>query len=183
MDFEGLANLSWREALIAIAALLALYVLSVFFRLRRLKREKTASIETVARPEHPAVAAYAAVQEPELSAPSEPSVEPEEPAFAWNEPPPEIPGQPMTEALEREIAQLRKEVGSLRAEVLLLREQQRELSSSQVRQNVSPLYSDAMQMAMQGHEAARISQECGISRAEAELVAALARNQDTNNLD
>ena len=43
-------------------------------------------------------------------------------------------------------------------------------------QSASPFYSEAMQMAMQGQEAADISVLCGISRGEAELVVALARN-------
>jgi len=33
-------------------------------------------------------------------------------------------------------------------------------------------------MAMQGHDAATISQQCGIARAESELVVALVRNRD-----
>ncbi|MFZ4537265.1 DUF2802 domain-containing protein [Propionivibrio sp.] len=185
MDFEGLANLGWRVALIAIIALLVIYVVFAFLRIRRLKREKV--IISVPDPlaVKSAVAAYAAVQEPEsLNSPTfhnspEPLAAPSEAAFPWNEPPPGYPGQHKIEALEREIVQLRKEVGGLRAEVLILREEQRrELSQSQVTQNASPLYSDAMQMALQGHDAATISQHCGISRAEAELVVALVRNRD-----
>lgn len=179
MDFDGLANLSWREALIAIIVLLALYVLVVYFRFRRLKREKADLALPSAAATQSAVAAYAAVQEPVLSAEPEPLAAPSEAAFPWNEPPPEVPGQKKIEALEREINQLRKEVGGLRAEVLLLREERRrEVTQSQVTQNVSPLYSDAMQMAMQGHDAASIAQHCGISRAESELVVALVRNRD-----
>lgn len=183
MDYQVLANLSWREALIAIVALLVLYVVVAFWRIRRLKREKAAvkppPDSLVAQS---AVAAYAAVQDPGSAAASDSpalQTEPSEIAFPWNEPPPEIPGQQLIEALEREIAQLRKEVGGLRAEVLVLREQQqRELAQSKVTQNVSPLYSDAMQMAMQGNDAATISLNCGIARAEAELVVALVRNRD-----
>jgi Protein of unknown function (DUF2802) len=179
MDFEGLANLSWREALIAIIALLVLYVVIVYFRMRRLKREKTASGVPIAISAQSAMKAYAAVQEPMLSAAPEPLAAPSEAAFPWNEPPPEMPGQKKIEALEREVNQLRKEVGGLRAEVLVLREERRrEITQAQVTQNVSPLYSDAMQMAMQGHDAATISQHCGISRAESELVVALVRNRD-----
>lgn len=185
MDFEGLANLSWREALLAIIALLVLYVVVAFLRIRRLKREKISLSVPSQLAAQSAVAAYAAVQEPEPSAATESADSPTPPEklsefdFPWNEPPPVVPGQPMVEALERELTQLRKEVGGLRAEVLLLREeQQRENSKSQVTQNVSPLYSDAMQMAMQGYDAASISQHCGISRAEAELVVALVRNRD-----
>ena len=187
MDFVGLANLSWREALIALVAFLALYVVVVFWRMHRLKRQKKPPIKTL-EPfvAQTAVAAYAAEQQPEwpVSAATPPSPEPlaapSEAAFPWNELPAEIiPGQHRIEALEREILQLRKEVGGLRAEVLVLREaQRREMQQAQVTQNVSPLYSDAMQMAIQGHDAATISQHCGISRAEAELVVSLVRNRD-----
>jgi hypothetical protein len=179
MDFEVLANLSWREVLIAMVALLALYLVLAFLRIRRLKREKNVISTPDSVAAQSALAAYSAVQEPELSAtPELPAPSPEF-AFPWNEPPAGIPGQQRIEAFERELEQLRKEVGGLRAEVLLLREEQRrERSQSEVTQNVSPHYSDAMQMAMQGNDAATISQHCGISRAEAELVVALVRNRD-----
>ena len=49
---------------------------------------------------------------------------------------------------------------------------------SPLAQMIAPQYSDAMQMALQHHDAATISQQCGISRAEAELVVALVRNRD-----
>lgn len=184
MDFDALTNWSWREALIAIIALLVLYVVIAFWRIRRLKRQKVAASVHDSLAAQSAVAAYAAVQEPVLPAAAEAPVllsEPSEAAFPWNEPPPEIPGQRLIESLEREIKQLRKEVGGLRAEVLVLREQQqREISQakSYTQSSVSPLYSDAMQLAMQGNDAATISLHCGIARAEAELVVALVRNRD-----
>ena len=107
---------------------------------------------------------------------------PTPPAFAWNEAPPGAAGAQLFESLEREILQLRKEVGGLRAEVLLLREEQRrELAQSRAPQNISPLYSEAMQMALRGQDAASIAQQCGIARAEAELVVALVRNQDARD--
>ena len=56
-----------------------------------------------------------------------------------------------------------------------------DLSHTRVTQNVSPIYSDAMQMALQGHDATTISQHCGIARAEAELVVALVRNRNDGN--
>jgi len=184
MDFDALTNWSWRKALIAVIALLVLYVVIVFWRIRRLKRQKAAISTTDSLAAQSAVAAYTAVQEPGLSATPEAPVllsEPSEAAFPWNEPPPEIPGQRLIESLEREIKQLRKEVGGLRAEVLILREQQqREISQAKAftQSSVSPLYSDAMQLAMQGNDAATISLHCGIARAEAELVVALVRNRD-----
>ena len=178
MDFGGLANLSWREALIAAIVLLALYVVVVYVRMRRLKRAKAGIEAPQVRKAQSAMAAYAAVQEPALSAEPEPLAAPSEAAFPWNEPP-GTPAEQKIEALEREVNQLRKEVGGLRAEVLVLREERRrEVAQVQVTQNASPLYSDAMQMAMQGHDAATIAQHCGISRAESELVVALVRNRD-----
>ena len=185
MDFDFLANLSWREMLIAIVALLVLYVGVVFVRLRRIKQGKMDLSVPEQLAAKSALAAYAAEQQPAppdvqpapelLSAPSES-------AFPWNEPPEEIPGQQRVDALEREVAQLRKEVGGLRAEVLVLREEQRrEQAQAQVAQNVSPLYSDAMQMAIQGYDALSISEHCGIARAEAELVVALVRNRNDGN--
>lgn len=192
MDFEALGNLSWREALIAIIALLVLYLVLAFLRIRRLKRDPAIDELPAPRPTHPALAAYASEQAPEmpdLPSPSNSPTDsprlpealavPSEISFPWNEPPPEIPGQQLIEALERELAQLRKEVEALRAEMRLLREaQQRDLAHSQVAQNASPLYNDAMQMAMQGIDAASIAQHCGIARAEAELVVALVRNRE-----
>ena len=185
MDFEALAGLGWREGLIAIIALLAVYVVVAFLRIRRLKHDAPVADRFAAQS---AAAAYAAMQEPALSEASSAEAAPEAaaapapPAFAWNEPPPAGAGQPAFESLDREILQLRKEVGSLRAEVLLLREEQRrELAQSHAPQNVSPLYSDAMQMAIRGQDAATIAQHCGIARAEAELVVALVRNQDTRD--
>lgn len=127
----------------------------------------------------------------------EPLAAPSDAAFPWNEPPGDTPLRRQVALLESEMAQLRKEVGGLRAEVLMLREEQQRLLSAasveviedvvtevadmteEVATRVSPLYSDAMQIALQGHDAATISQHCGISRAEAELVVALVRNRET----
>lgn len=176
MNLEALANSSWREALVAIIALLVLYVLFALFRMRRLRREKAAGLAASGAAQS-AVASYAAAQEePLLSPDPEPAIEP---AFAWNEPPPEFPGQRRIESLERELAYLRSEVATLNDELALMRdESRRELSQARVAQNASPIYSDAMQMAMQGHDAMAISEHCGIARAEAELVVALVRNRD-----
>lgn len=181
MNFEGLANLSWREALIAIVVLLVLYVGFVFLRIQRLKREKVSRSARDYLAAQSAIAAYTTALAPESPAVSDapPSPSSPDPGFPWNEPPAEKEWLLKTEMLEREIEQLRKEVGGLRAEVLVLREEQRrEGAQSRVAENVSPLYSDAMEMAMQGNDAATISQYCGISRAEAELVVALVRNRN-----
>jgi hypothetical protein len=185
MEIEALSNLSWREGLIAIVVLLVVYLLVVFLRFSRLKREKDVASMPSSVALNSAIAAYAAVQMPEAEPPAEPpAAAAAEPAFdfPWNEPPAGAVGQAMLEAIERDLAQLRKEVGGLRAEVLVLREEQRrEQETPPVTQGVSPLYSDAMQMAIQGQDAATISHYCGISRAEAELVVALVRNRDNES--
>lgn len=203
MDFVFPANLNLRDALIALVALLAFYLLVAFLRMRRLKREKAVAASPVVA--QTAVAAYAAVQEPALKAEPEapepvagrrepePLAAPSDAAFPWNEAPDETPLKRQISLLESEVAQLRREVGGLRAEVLVLREAQQraqevaaldvpEVESVEeavdVATTVSPLYSEAMQYALQGYDAAAISQNCGISRAEAELVVALVRNRD-----
>jgi hypothetical protein len=187
MDFDFLANLSWREALIAIVALLAAYVLVVFVRLRRIKQGKLDLSVPEQLAAKSAVAAYAAEQRsepPEVrSQPTAPELlsAPSEFAFPWNEPPEEIQAQQRLDSLECELGQLRKEVGSLRAEVLVLREEQQREQAQMAQNVVSPLYSDAMQMAMQGYDAVSISEHCGIARAEADLVVALVRNRNDGN--
>ena len=184
MDFDVLAYLSWREVLVAVVVLLVLYILFAFLRISRLKNEKLRVQEVSLHAAQSAAAAYAAVQEPEASdaarsLASEPQKPPKTEAFPWNEPPAEPPGLHQIETLEQDVAQLRREIGGLRAEVQALRdEQRRELTKVQVAQNASPFYSEAMQLAMQGQDATDISLLCGISRGEAELVVALARNRD-----
>jgi hypothetical protein len=187
MNSGFLAYLSWREMLMAIVVLLLLYVVFTFLRISRLRN----AARRPARKLSPdairsAVGSYASLQEPERDEPvlsnvgrritsANPPATAK--AFAWNEPP-DNPEPRRVEVLEQEIARLRREIGGLRAEVQTLREEQRrEMSKVQVVQNTSPFYSDAMQLAMQGREAGDISVMCGISRAEAELVVALARNK------
>ena len=205
MDFDFPINLSLRDALVVLVALLALYVIVAFWRIHRLKQRKAAALSPLPTASQAAVAAYVAVQEPALTAQPdvvepdparrepEPLAAPSDAAFQWNEPPGETPLHRLIASLENEVAQLRKEVGGLRAEVLVLREEQRRLVDVaeaavadiapeevvEVTSNVSPIYNDAMQFALQGHDAATISQNYGISRAEAELVVALVRNRET----
>ncbi|MBK1680569.1 DUF2802 domain-containing protein [Rhodocyclus tenuis] len=123
------------------------------------------------------------------------STAPAPPAFAWNEPPPQqLADQRDVEAHERELAHLRAlsaalservatldtSLKSLRSEVrgelaALREELRREVDEVNTAQHVSPLYGEAMQMALQGADASAISERCGIARAEAELVVALTR--------
>ncbi|GHT94882.1 hypothetical protein AGMMS49545_16880 [Betaproteobacteria bacterium] len=94
--------------------------------------------------------------------------------------------QAIMTGVEREVGQLRDEMdalrgafASLRGDVEALRDAfEQEVQNLHKVQNASPLYSDAMQMAMLGHDAVTIAERCGISRAEAELVVALMNNKD-----
>lgn len=184
MDFDVLSYLSWREVLVAVVVLLVLYILFAFLRISRLKNERQRVQDVSLHVAQSAAAAYAAVQEPAEagSVPdivNEPPIQTKAEPFPWNEPPADHPTLHQIEALEQDVAQLRRELGSLRVEVQALRdEQRREMTKVQVAQNASPFYSEAMQMAVQGQDAADISVLCGISRGEAELVVALARNRD-----
>lgn len=104
---------------------------------------------------------------------------PDEPDFAWNEPPPEIPGQALIDALQRDVYQLRDELDELRSDLLAAREDIRRIlaQAAEPVAATAPLYKDAMQLATQGHDAATIARHCAIARAEADLIVALARNR------
>ena len=203
MGLDALAYMGWREAIVALAAVLTIYVVVVFLRINRLRRERQAQPASAAS--RAAVAAYAEGQQPffappylgpepvetnaartELDEPApEPLAAPSEAAFPWNEaPPPEAPlvETPQLAALEREVHQLRQEIIGLRSELQAWRVSQQQAEERaappvQMPPPISPLYSEPMQMAMHGASAGEISMHCGISRAEEELVTALARNR------
>lgn len=199
MDFDLLGSVGWREGLIAIIALLLLYIVVLYVRMRRLQSGLGAV--AVAQPvAQAAVAAYTAVHEvhesPPVASPSSGDPTPPAPTvpakdapvggevpdvdIAWNDLPAEIPGQALIEALQRDVYQLRGELDDLRSELASAREDFREhlvQCVSPPQATTSPMYNDAMQMAAQGHDATTIAQRCGIARAEADLVVALARNR------
>lgn len=181
MDVEILGNLSWREGLMVVVALLAIYMAIVFLRMYRLRHPP--SVDPAFQPSAAAaVAAYQAEQPPETALePPVPALGTPEYQFPWNEPPEPDPQRERVDALERRIVRLNKEVQALREETVRLRETLQK-SEKTIKPPppplVAPQYNDAMQLALQHHDAAAISQQCGISRAEAELVVALVRNRD-----
>ena len=81
--------------------------------------------------------------------------------------------------LQQEMALLREELDAVRGELAALRDDMhQELAHLRAAQTVSPIYGDAMQMAVSGYDAAAIAERCGIARAEAELVVALANSRE-----
>jgi hypothetical protein len=168
IDIGGV-TIGLREAVIGLIAGVGLYMAIVVFRMRRLSRKKA---EAETRPEAKAppeikpgqaVNAYAEVQAEEDD---------------WEAPPPGMADDVLRSGLEQELLQLRDEVDAIRGELAALRNDMRqELASMRATQTVSPLYGDAMQLAAAGYDPAAIAERCGIARAEAELVVALAKSQ------
>lgn len=159
--------IGWREIVLFLVAAVAIYMGFVLVRMRRLRPP----VVPPATPAEPA-----ALEEAIPPVPAElPAAE--EPALAPEELPRETPV--FVQDAETEVLLLREEVDALRAEVAALRDElHHELAHLRATQTVSPLYSDAMQMATLGHDAATIAERCGISRAEAELMLALIKNQE-----
>lgn len=170
-EFAGIA-FGVREGVIALLALVALYIIVVLWRMRRLRRPPLS--QTVSEPAvSMSTAPVLPRSEEEVAQPApEPAPKPEPLA-----PPPSLS---LSDAVsQRELALLREEVDALRGELAALREDmQQELAHLRAAQTVSPIYGDAMQMAVSGYDAAAIAERCGIARAEADLVVALANSRE-----
>lgn len=166
----GLEIAGWhvglREAVLLLIVLLAFYIGRVLWRMRHI----------AAPPERTAQQASAPAPAAALSAMAEETAQPvrvEAPSLVAG-----MASGPELAHMEREISLLREEVDILRSELAALRnDMQHDLAQVRVAQNVSPLYGDAMQMAVAGHSAEMIAERCGIARAEAELVVALTQSQ------
>ncbi len=177
MELGGWA-IGMREGVIVLITLVALYIVIVVLRMLGLRRRP-------AKAEAPAAAG--AVPPPE-TAPAPATRE----AVLADRPEPPRPDRRLEQQaaraaaeeferqrLEQEVFQLRDEVDALRGELAALRQDmQQELAHLQAAQAVSPIYGDAVQMAAAGYDPAVIAERCGIARAEAELVVALAKNQE-----
>jgi len=164
-------NIGVREAVLVLIALVALYIAVVLWRMRRLGNGQ----------EKPVPAPFAPVISvpPPVVAPAVADVV-DEPAPADDER--AAPRREMDDRQDSELAQelalLRDEVDVMRGELAALREDMlQEMAHLRAAQTVSPIYGDAVQMAAAGYDAAAIAERCGIARAEAELVVALARSQ------
>lgn len=176
LEIAGI-TLGIRDGVIALIALVAIYMVFVIIRLRRAQ----------AKPNIRAVVPEA----PVLPTPVEPEPEPEVESEAapeadslsdWQRAATDAtvpPEERLYRSLENEVFQLRDEVDSLRGELAALRQDMlNDLGHMRASQTVSPIYGDAMQMAVSGYDPAMIAERCGIARAEAELVVALAKSQN-----
>ncbi len=175
LELGGL-TLGVREGVIALISLLAIYMAFVLFRVWWLRRQRRlpAPVEAQERRAQDKLEDIPVLTEP-AEDPVLPATPPDE---AWEKAADGLSDQMLIRALEQEVAQLRDEVDSIRGELAALREDMlEELSHLRAAQTVSPIYGDAMQMAAAGYEPAMIAERCGIARAEAELVVALAKSQ------
>ena len=173
----GALSLGWREGLLALIIVVIVYMLWLLARMRRIGRpgkvvpSQPQEPQVRAEPAAPIAAADAAEAEPFWSGDGADSVRLAQEAFMAG--------------VERELEQLREEMDALRGALAGLREDvaalsqtfEQEIHAHRAAQQASPLYSDAMQMALLGHDALTIAERCGIARAEAELVVALAKSQ------
>ena len=158
----GGVTLGLREGVIVLITLVAIYIVFVLVRMLRL-RQRT----QVAEPA-PLVA-------PTIDLP--PAADDAE--GDWAQASEELAGEALRSGLEQEVAQMRDEVDAIRGELAALRaDMQQELAHLRASQTVSPIYGDAMQLAVSGYDPAAIAERCGIARAEAELVVALAKSQE-----
>ena len=171
LDFVEI-NLGWREVLLALVFFIAAYMLFELLRLRWLRRRREGQKPVMTSVMEPVLAAEDSEFEPEsqLSAPrdsvlSQASVRQAQESFM--------------RGVEYEMAQMRDEIDSMRGEFAALRAQVvQESAKLRASQVVSPIYNDAMRMAVAGHDAGLIAERCGISRAEADLVVALVNNPE-----
>lgn len=86
--------------------------------------------------------------------------------------------QRVVDSLERELENMKLEVGSVREEIQTLKQAlQAEIHQMKMGQNASPIYSDAMQLALRGADANLISERCGIPAGEARLVVGMVTKQ------
>lgn len=173
MELAGV-TLGLREGVIGLITLVACYIVFVLVRMHRLHRR--AGEVAAPRPPLPAEPVVLPEVVPEVPAAVEPESQPDD---DWAHASRGMADEMLRHSLEQEFAQLRDEVDAMRGELAALRaDMQQELTHLRATQTVSPIYGDAMQMAAAGYEPAMIAERCGIARAEAELVVALAKSQE-----
>lgn len=188
MDLGGI-SIGVREGVLGLIALVALYIIVVLSRMLLLRNKPAPP----AKDEISAVAPTLAPLPPQVEdddvipvladtveplAPIAPEIPPVL-ANAWEAAAASVSEENVRQSLAQEMTQLRDEVDAIRGELAALRDDmQNELAHLRAAQSMSPIYGDAMQLAVAGYDPALIAERCGIARAEAELVVALAKSQE-----
>lgn len=175
-ELAGL-TLGLREGLVALIVLVGLYMAYELIRIRYLRNK--AEVEALVLAEKPEPLLNVTDEDADdLPSPKTRRPEPV-PEPLWERPPPSLAEGVLRQGMEQEITQLREELDSIRGELAALRaDMQQEIGVIRASQTVSPIYGDAMQMAMSGYDPSLIAERCGIARAEAELVVSLAKSQN-----
>lgn len=173
MELGGM-TVGLREGVIVLITLVAAYIVFVLLRMARLHKGTSRPAALPVEPPPGEV--------PPAVVPAAVAVPPDSESFAetsWERAPAGLAEEMLRQSLEQEVAQLRDEVDAIRGELAALRQDLlQEVAHLQAAQAVSPIYGDAMQMAAAGYDPAVIAERCGIARAEAELVVALAKSQE-----
>lgn len=181
IDAQGLGL---RDGILLIAGLAAVYLVFMGLRLAQLKKRKAKAAAAKGK-QAPRVTAEPAPLEEEdedqagmVYSRPRPAPAPLAANSATN--PATDPGFAalLGETRQRQQESQSAEVGALRAEIETLREtlatMQDEVERLKAANNVSPLYNEAVGLAQHGIDAEGIAARCGISIAEAQLVAALS---------
>jgi len=196
----------WREILLTLILIIVFYMVWLIWKMRRLGQSKPPSRTAGAARDEPTLAA-APTSASSRNAQATPEENDELP-LTYTKPSalrPRHAGHPSSpsraadgmsgtglntgsiaqkailDGVTRELKETREELDTLRDAFAQLRDEMDTLRSNQKltqAQNASPLYNEAMQMAILGHDALTISERCGISRAEADLVVSLMKNKD-----
>jgi hypothetical protein len=195
---ELFGNFGWREAMVLCIVVVTIYFVIMVLRFLQLPRPdlhrlrdyrapemRSPPPEFDARPGTALAGIWESPTEPRLDAFLDPLSEfqlatpPVEPLAPPPTPPAEPEGDFSTQltqkTLEGQVRQLREQLAESRNEIQRMREEMQRLSAAQ---KVSPLYNEAMALAIRGVDAAGVAGRCGISIAEAELVVALSKRPD-----
>jgi hypothetical protein len=193
MDLSIFETLGWRDAIMAAVFVSAVYMLLTVLRLLQVRRHAPSRDAAISKQEplrdEPLLGDAVTVAPEFLALLPASSRKPApsstvrnvpqlqkviEPVVYARRPEPELVKPQQHSAVDAELQVLRGDLARLSNRVAEAREEIELLKASR---NVSPLYSEAMGLAQQGHDARSIAGRCGISIGEAELVAALSRKE------
>jgi hypothetical protein len=192
MDLSIFESFGWRDAVMVVVIVVAVYMLLTVLRLLQVRRHSPSPEAPIAKqeplldepllgdavtlsPEFAALLpAFSRKPSPIFELIDAPPKENLQPINTDQRPEPEFVRPQPRSGVEAELQLLRDELARLSDQVAEVLEDVELLKSSR---NVSPLYSEAMGLAQQGHDARSIAGRCGISIGEAELVVALSRKE------